>query len=421
MQQDHEKARIDLPAAFSWFPGKLYSGGSPGTAKTNVNVDALWYEQEVSGIIPYYISPAGNDANSGTQPNAPLKTLAAAIAKGSVGIIYAAPGVYYGGIGTAIGTTVARDIRIFSQSGGKDVVVRTGVDASTLTWTLNTGSTYEATPGLAVNQVFDGSITDDNGDYYQLTARGSIADVNANPGSWWYDSASSKVYIRMPTDRSPSSDAVLLGSAVGTVTGNRALYLRGIRFEGGGLRLVESGGVRPRLYMYNSDQLYGANFNIDSDGGVTYLEDVITAKAGLDNLNYHDQGAVSARAVEINVTSYGAGYFKSGDENKNASSMHDTGSVVRVNGRYFDSYGPNIPDTGSSTSFNIGVSAYRSTAPTATQDVNFYSDGGMYLVDCFSGKGSAYDIRVSAGTVSVRNLQDDGLYLREGGGAIQQF
>lgn len=421
VEQDIEKLQISLPAAFSWFPGRLYSGGSSDSAKTNINVDSLWYAQEVSGIVPVYISPDGNDANSGSSPNAPKKTLAAAISAGAVGVIYAAPGTYYGGIGTAIGTTVARDIRIFSQSGGKDVVVRTGVDSTTLTWTINTGSTYEATPGLAINQVFDGSITDDNGDYYRLTARDSIANVNANPGSWWYDSGAAKVYVRMPTNRSPDPDAVLLGSAVGTITGNRGLYLRGIRFEGGGLQLVEAGGVRPRLYMYNSDQVYGANFNIDSDGGTTYLEDVITAHAGLDNLNYHDQGGVSARAVEINVTSYGAGYLKSGDENKNASSMHDTGSVVRVNGRYYDSYGPNIPDTGTSSSFNIGVSAYRSIAPTATQDVNFYSDGGMYLVDCFSGKGSAYDIRAVNGTVQVRNLQDDGTYLREGSGKIQQF
>lgn len=419
--QDYVQHALTLPAAFSWFPGKLYSGGAPGSAKTNINVDSLWYAQEVSGITPVYISPDGNDANSGSAPNAPKKTLAAAISAGAVGIIYAAPGTYYGGIGTAIGTTVARDIRIFSQSGGKDVVVRTGVDTTTLTWTLNTGSTYEAVPGLAINQVFDGSIVDDNGDFYRLTARDSIANVNANPGSWWYDSGTSKVYVRMPTNRSPDTDAVLFGSSVGTVTGNRGLYLRGIRFEGGGLQLIESGGVRPRLYMYNSDQIYGANFNIDSDGGTTYLEDVIVAHAGLDNLNYHDQGAVSARAVEINVTSYGAGYLKSGDENKNASSMHDTGSVVRVNGNYFDSYGPNIPDTGTSSSYNVGVSAYRSIAPTASQDVNFYSDGGMYLVDCFSGKGSSYDIRVVTGTVQVRNLQGGDTYLREASGKVQQF
>lgn len=423
VQQDVEKASIDLPTDFLWFPGKVFSGGAPGSAKTTVDVDSLWYAQEANGIVPIYISPTGSDANSGSQLNAPLKTLVAAIAKPNVGVIYAAPGTYYGGLGTAIGTSVDRDIRIFSQSGGKDVVIRTGVDTTTLAWTVAAGTahTYEATPGLSINQVFDGSMQDDDGGYYRLTAKTSISEVNAVPGSWWYDVGTSKVYVRMPTNRSPEVDAVLFGSSLGTITGNRALYLRGLRFEGGGLRLVTSGGVRPRLYMVDSDQRYAANQGLDSDGGTSYLERVTVAHSGLDNLNYHDEAGISSRAVEINVTSYGAGYLRSGDENKNASSMHDTGSVVRVNGRYFDSYGPNIPDTGGSSSFNIGTTAYRSLTPAASKDVNFYSDGNMYLVDCFSGKGSAYDIRSVTGTVKVRGLQDSGSYLREAGGLIQQF
>lgn len=413
---------ITLPAAYSWYPGKIYANGLPGQVVQTADVEKMWLDNEVQGTVVYYISPTGSDANSGSTLNSPLKTLVAAIAKASVGVIKCYPGTYYGGIGTAIGVTVNRDIEISSLSGGPDVIVRTGVDSAGITWTLNTGATYEAVTGLAINQAFDGTIVDGRGDPFRLTLRGSIATVNANPGSWWYDSAVGKVYVRMPIDGSPSGKVVLFGSAAGTVTGNRALFCKNIKFHGGGIALADSGGVRPRLYMKDCEQKYGANNGIQTLAGIAYLQRVTLALSALDNANYHDNAGLASRALEIDCVSYGSGYLLSGSpsETMNASSMHDTGVVLRINGQYSESWGPNIPDTGSSTSWNIGVSVKDALGSTASSNNGFYTETAMTLIDC-AASGNTYDLRVATGGVmSVRNPQTGGTKLLEGTGKLQQ-
>lgn len=429
VEQDIVRKEVTLPAAFSWLGGKFYSGGGTGLARTTLTVDNLWKLQEVSGVVNYYVDPvSGLDANPGTFPNAPLKTIAAAIAKSDVGIINLKAGVYYETLGNVIGVSVNRDIQIKSWSGGNDVIIRNGVDSASVTWTVNTGSTYQATISQTIYRVMDKTVVDARGDYLDLKPQTSIANVNANPGSYWYDSATGIIYVRMHTNRSPSGDALLLRANTSLrVNGNRAILLKNLRFEGGtGINMVTASGARPRLYAVDSSFRYSGSNGIDMLGATAYLERCVIAKSGLDNLNYHDDSGLSSRALEIDVISYGAGdlaakgYVALG-ESQNASSMHDSGSVVRVNGIYDESYGPVIPDTGTSTSFNLGTYSGRSLATTVGQNTSFYSEGGMTLIDV-TAKGSVYDLRsTTGGTINVRNLVMAGSILREGGGKVQQF
>jgi hypothetical protein len=429
VEQDVTRKEVTLPAAFSWLGGKFFTGGAPGLAKTTNVVEVLWKLQEVSGVVNYYVDPvAGLDANTGTGPNAPLKTISAAIAKADVGVINLKAGIYYETLGNVIGVTVNRDIQIKSWSGGNDVTIRNAVDSAAVTWTVNTGITYQATIGQTIYRVMDKTVVDARGDYLDLKPQTSIASVNANPGSYWYDSATGIIYVRMHTNRTPSGDALLLRANTSLrVNGNRAILLKNLRFEGGtGINMVNASGVRPRLYAVDSSFRYSGSNGIDTLGATAYLERCVIAKAGLDNLNYHDDSGLNSRALEIDVISYGAGdtaakgYAALGDS-QNASSMHDTGSVVRVNGVYEESYGPVIPDTGTSSSMNIGVYAGRSLAPTTTQNASIYSEGGMYLIDS-TAKGSAYDLRTAAGgTLNIRGMIMAGSILREGGGVVQQF
>jgi hypothetical protein len=417
--------QIVLPAAYSWVPGKIYSNGVPGQVKHTIDVEKMWLDNEVQGTVVYYVSPTGNDANTGTGINAPLKNLPTAIAKADVGIIKMFPGTYYNNtsIGTAIGVSVNRDIEISSLSGGPDVILRTGPDPATLTWTLNTGSTYETTPGMSIGQVFDVNVKDENGDPYRLVARTSIALVNANPGSFFYDPGTLKVYVRTAAGTNPSSTVILLGIAEGTVTGNRALFMKNIRVEGGGIGLLDNTVAVPRLYMVDSSVKYGANNGIRTLAGYAYLQRVTVALSGLDNMNYHDNGALKSRALEIDCFSYGSGYLLAGSvsESNNASSMHDDGVVLRINGIYTDSWGPVIPDTGTSTSWNIGVSAFKSLAPTASQNNAYYTETGMTLIDCQSS-GCVYDLRVgTGGTMNLRNVETNQVNLLEGTGKLRQI
>lgn len=429
VQQDIIRSEVSMPSAASWLGGKFYSGGATGLGKTTLTVEGLWRAQEVAGIVNYYVDPAlGSDANAGTGPNAPLKTIAAAIAKADVGVIQVKAGVAYESLGNVIGVTVNRDIQIRSMSGANDVIIRNGIDSAAVTWTINTGSTYQATVNTTIFRVMDKTVVDARGDYLDLKPQTSIANVNANPGSYWYDSATGIIYVRMHTNRSPSGDALLFRANTSLrVNGNRAIFLKNLRFEGGtGINMVTAAGARPRLYAVDTSFRYSGSNGIDTLGATAYLERCVIAKAGLDNLNYHDDSGLSSRALEIDVTSYGAGdlaakgYITLGDS-QNASSMHDSGSVVRVNGKYDESFGPVIPDTGTSSSVNIGVYAGRSLATIPTQNASFYSEGGMLLIDS-TAKASIYDLRSAAGgTLRIRNMAMAGSILREGGGQVQQF
>ncbi|MET3051952.1 hypothetical protein ABXV19_09010 [Pseudomonas alkylphenolica] len=430
VEQNIVRKEVSMPSAFSWLGGKFYTGGATGLGKTTLTVEGLWRSQETAGVVNYYVDPAlGSDANAGTGPNAPLKTIAAAIAKPDVGVVQVKAGVAYESLGNVIGVSVNRDIQIRSMSGANDVIIRNGVDSAAVTWTIATGSTYQATVSTNIYRVMDKTVVDARGDYLDLKPQTSITNVNNNPGSYWYDSSTGIIYIRMHTNRSPSGDALLFRANTSLrVNGNRAILLKNLRFEGGtGINMVTAAGARPRLYAVDSSFRYSGSNGIDTLGATAYLERCVIAKAGLDNLNYHDDSGLSSRALEIDVVSYGSGdlaakgYVALG-ESQNASSMHDSGSVVRVNGSYDEAYGPVIPDTGTSSSMNIGVYAGRSLAATfLTQNASFYSEGGMYLIDS-TARASIYDLRSAAGgTLSIRGMLMAGSILREGGGKVQQF
>ena len=429
VQQDIVRSEVAMPAAFSWLGGKFFSGGATGLGKTTLTVEGLWRTQEVAGVVNYYVDPVnGSDANTGLGSNAPLKTIAAAIAKADVGVIQVKAGVAYESLGNVIGVSVNRDIQIRSMSGGNDVIIRNGVDSAAVTWTIATGNTYQANISQTIYRVMDKTVVDARGDYLDLKPQTSITNVNNNPGSYWYDSATGIIYVRMHTNRSPSGDALLFRTSTSLrVNGNRAIFLKNLRFEGGGVNMVTASGARPRLYAVDSSFRYAASNGIDTLGATAYLERCVIAKAGLDNLNYHDDSGLSSRALEIDVVSYGAGDliakgFVSNTESQNASSMHDTGSVVRVNGNYDESYGPVIPDTGTSSSMNIGVYSGRSLAPTLTRNASFYSEGGMYLIDA-TAKGSNNDLWVGVGaTLNIRNMTMAGNIQRDNSESrVQQF
>ncbi|POG03462.1 hypothetical protein BGP82_19515 [Pseudomonas putida] len=429
VEQGIARKEVAMPAAFSWLGGKFYTGGATGLGKTTLTAEGLWRSQETPGVVNYYVDPVnGSDANTGLGSNAPLKTIAAAIAKSDVGVIQVKAGVAYESLGNVIGVSVNRDIQIRSMSGANDVIIRNGVDSASVTWTVATGNTYQASINQTIYRVMDKTVVDARGDYLDLRPQTSITNVNNNPGSYWYDSATGIIYVRMHTNRSPSGDALLFRSSTSLrVSGNRAVLLKNLRFEGGGgINMATASGFRPRLYAVDSSFRYSANNGIEALGSTAYLERCIIAKSGLDNLNYHDDSGLSSRALEIDVVSYGAGDlaakgYISLTESQNASSMHDSGSVVRINGTYDESYGPVIPDTGASSSMNIGVYSGRSLATDPPRNASYYSEGGMYLIDS-TAKASIYDLRPAAGgTLSIRGMIMAGSILREGGGKVQQF
>lgn len=86
-----------------------------------------------------------------------------------------------------------------------------------------------------------------------------------------------------------------------------------------------------------------------------------------DGANYNTTNGTTSQGVEINFTTQFAGDVdtygtaqtanpQGNGQNKNGSSNH-SGYVVRVNGIHLDPFGPNIADTATSYSWNLGVQA----------------------------------------------------------------
>lgn len=410
--------RYNLPSGFSSMPFDSYTVDAIGTASVDVDIEQLWLDNEVQGTIVYYVDwLVGSDANPGTQTNAPLKTINAAIQKGDVGIIKLISNIHYDGLDGFLPT---RDVEISSFS-GNEVIIRMGEDPAAYTFSVTATTTYEYETIISrqIRAVFDNTLPDGKGGYAEMELVADITTVNATPGSWFYDTGTTTLYVRMFTNRAPGTDLVMLTTSSNTLSGDQAMLLKNVKIEGGNdcFKAINTTGgtLVPRLYMQDCRMFFGQNFGLNSDGAKTYLERVEVADCNLDNLNYHDEGGTAAIALEIDVTSRGSGVRTQAAENNNASSMHENGVIVRINGDFYDSYGPNLPDTDAAMSLNVGVKCRDSVAPTAGFNVNFLngqnSGGGiMYCHRCLS-KGSITDYSTSISSILVAECSDQEVFL----------
>lgn len=411
--------RFKLPDGLSWAPFAEYSVDSIGNCFVDVDVEQLWLDNEVKGIVAYYVDwTNGSDSNGGTMPNAALKTIKAAAQKGDVGIIYLMPGTHFNGLNSYSPT---RDIEIRSFS-GSEVIIRMGEDPAAYSFSVTGGTayTYEATISRQIRAVFDETLPDSKGGYRQMTLRASSTEVNNNPGSWFYDTGTNKLYVRMFTNRAPGVDLVLLTTAQNILHGDQAMFLKNVKIEGGDSGFIATAtgaSAVPRLYMQDCRLFYSQNFGIDSNGAKTYMERVEGAYSGLDIFNYHSAAGVDPLAIEIDCTGRDAGSLTpASPENKNGSSIHDGGSIIRINGSYYGNYGPNVIDTTTGVSLNVGTIAKNSIAPTSTQNLNFAIgasgfSGIMYCHRTHAAR-SVYDYYSAGGTskLNVAEGSDSGLF-----------
>ncbi len=401
-----ESPTFQVPPGFDRLPFDRYSIDADGRASVDVDVQDLWMEENDHGDAEYFVDwDNGSDSNSGTRFS-PLKTIRAAAQKKDVATIWLMPGIHYDGLDNY---QPQNNIAIRAYSKGR-TIIRMGEDPSEYSFSQVPGmaSTYSAVVYRQIRAVFTNQ-------YRELGLASGKEAVGNTAGSWFYDTTSKRLFIRTFDGNPPDDDVIMLTTSINEVEGDHALYLEGIRIEGGqhGFQATATKSGKPRLYIKNSEIYYAINFGVDSNGAETYLQNVEVAHSGLDNLNYHSEGTTQPLAVEIDVTSRGAGRGEI-DEFNNASSMHDSGVIARVNGVYYESYGPNLPDTNGSYSLNIGVTARNSKAPSSTQNVNFWSGSGgngpseMYCHECKS-QGSTTDFYAIAARIFVSGGSNEGI------------
>jgi hypothetical protein len=397
---------VTKPAGFSWdAPINIWTDGM-GRFETDFDVSA--FRPVVGEGKTYYVNRAtGNNVNDGLTPSTAVKSIANALGRGDAAIVYVAPGVYDRSAGWGA-ATISRDVSVLKYGDGDVIISHHDV----LTWTLAAGQakTYRQTRS-GVQTVWDAKYPDANGDYQKYTNRASIAEVEANPGSWYNDGT--YLYVQPSDSRVPDADirAYLGSTNCAVVSGAVSVYVEGIKFHGGSrvfqVRNTGTGANIPNFYGKGCEFNYGSG----SDAGlaiqgaaVAYLQDCVAAKNNLDGFNYHILDGVIPKAIEVNCIGRDNG---NGSGSDNGSTMHDGGAIVRVNGAYYRNYGGNVADASSgSQSWNLGCVAFNSTLVDGSDFIAVNGAVAMWLDSCLSyGSAKSLSDNDATATINVRNFR----------------
>jgi hypothetical protein len=363
------------PAAFSFgtlaFPQISRIGF--GRFTCDLDTEAL---RPAAGVA-YYVSPTGTSGAAGT--SAAPTTLASAAAKSDVGTIWYTPGEYFRNTHTAgvIGTKSINHRATFPG------VYLTGFEnPSLLTWTLTSGNVYQATRSNT-NAVVDKRATymDANGDYAMYEQKTGDNTALTAAGQWATNGTTTWVWplgnANLATDSSFIRLSINTGSSVINANGNTTQHLTWLNIEGGGGPTVGplgvftsggSGGV-PALIAVDCTVKYAPTNGITMTGGrFGVFVRCGVAKTINDGFNYHS-GTLSGTTyipdvIEIDCWSRSTGLYQTTGETQNGSTSHDGVRVIRVGGEYKGSYGPVIAEDSGAKSWNLGVKAGLSTAPT---------------------------------------------------------
>jgi hypothetical protein len=394
---------VTKPTGFVWDAPITVETDGQRHFRTDFDVSDFEY---VGSGKTYYVDPVnGSDSNDGLTEGSPLKSVNTAALKVDVDIILAKSGIV---VRSECPGTVTRSMTIKAMPGAD--VIFSGHDV--LTWTKTAGLTnvYQASKS-SIATVFDASNLDANGDYSPVTRLlTSAAEVDATPNSYYKVGAT--IYCHPFDSRIPDSDIrVYIDAFTFLHAGDSTYYFEGIKFEGGKWSIGNTAVLlTPKVYAKDCTFSY----MMFRDGGLeiqgaefVYLQNCVGARSENDGFNYHILNETKPKVLEVNCVyrmNGGAGDIDNG------STMHDGGSIVRVNCVSHGNKGPNIADVGVGTqSWNMGCFAMDSTATTSAQNSDFTVDAGeMWLDGCYaSGSDLSLDVR-SGATMYVRNVRAEG-------------
>jgi len=387
---------ITLPAGFGYtIPFDITYTGVVFTTNINPN------DYKITPTTTYYVATTGSGANNGLSIGSPKASIDEAIAAGN------ATGTPYE-IQVAAGTYPQNATWKTTPTQNFNII-GTGSPIISQEWETKTGFVLTTTNTYVVarsnvHSVYDSSILDSNGDYKRLPLAANQAACEATAGSYYTDNVN--VWVHASDNRDLSADATdinLYMNGYSKVEGDFHGYIEGIQFQGGSSAgfdaRTSSSSDTQQLYFKNCSFKYVGSGNAYKCLGtaLTIMDTCTCAFGYLDGFNYHVYNDVIPTAIEINCTAVNNGW--SASTSNNASTMHDGGKIVRINGEYSLSEGRNIHDVNDNTqSYNINVNSHTSRDSTDTGSVNFSCGGGsditnMWLTNCISS-GSNKDIRI---------------------------
>lgn len=321
----------------------------------------------------YFVDQSnGNDSNDGLSPKTAFKTLKKAYDKDDVKEIVICSKALYLNLGMN-GSKITKDLTLRGHL-GMSVIIS---NHTNVTWTNHTTypNIYYANKAN-VSSVVDTFRSDGNGCTLPFTIVNSLEECNSIEDSYYIDNDT--VYINYMNGNKPSYDIYVIVNDVNALeVENCTLYLDGVRIIGG--------------IVFRNSKVYANNCKFEHSysncmsllGCESILNNCVAFNStSKDGFNYSDKG----KGIEINCIGCHNGSIA--ESTSNGSTSHVGSKVIRVNGKYYSNFGPNVADVHDYTeSWNIGCIAWNSLTLENTQNNNFNAQEGspvMFLEGCYA-------------------------------------
>lgn len=379
--------KVNTPNLFTWkdspLEGKIYKNQSD--YRIDFNID----DYKVNKGITYYVDQSkGNDTNDGLSSSTSFRSLSKAITQTDVGeVVMCGGSLFY--INGMKGTTISKDIIIRGYLGNQIMICNHDAISPSL-WTQNeTYNKVYSTPKTNVYCVVDSRRYTEDGDTLSFTKVTSLEECQNTSDSFYYDDTN--VYVNYKNGTAPRYDLYIIDNSKCTLEVSGAtVFLENLRILGG---FTASNGSN--IYAKNCRFEYsgcGSCYNINGGNSIAY--NCIAVGSSNDGFSYS-----TCNAIEINCIGKNNGMFAPTGIS-NGSTSHVGSKVIRVNGQYYNNYGPNVADVQDNTqSWNLGCFAKDSLTSTTTQCCNYQAQEGapqVFLDGCIS-KGSYNSIYINQG------------------------
>lgn len=415
---------IRPPPGFAWLPGGLHRRGAGyalGREGRSFVLDAG---------LNYYVGAGGNNGAAGTSYAARFLDLWPALnALPFLGTtpcnVWVESGTYDlargwsgGGAGLSVvspaNIIATANLQTASLASWEPGTVRTTISPLTLSWALQTGSTYRAALAAAPYTVVDELQLTASGYGTRLTLQTSIAAVDASPGSYYW--AGGQLYVRTSDSRLPDTKVHAFKASqingYASVAAN-SVYVDGFDFLGGAtgaMRIAAGGDMTFNRCTFR----YSAAAGLDANAAANVRSfDSAADENGADGFDY----TTVTRAIEGRCRSRRNGY--DGTNLSNASSMHSGGTIAQYDGDYRDSQGINVAHVGGCKALLAGCTVQGTRSTDSTRKVNVWiADGGTgYLESCRLSSNNV-DVRADGATDMV-NLYSTPIASSSGAGVVR--
>ena len=375
--------KVEPPSGFNWpfmaYPLNIYRNGTQYGAQISTDFVPEKYINANCYLKVYDVSIAtGNDSNTGIglypgqfSSATAVKSINQAITLGNATnapyMVVVQSGIYpraNGFMGNASSIAPTQDTAFFAVGG---TVVTGAFDA--LTWTLTTGTTYQATRS-SVMRVVDLLNNTGFGGHVDLTLAASLTACEATPGTW-YDNGTT-LYVNRADGAAVTNTntrAYLSAQVLTLINTTGNIYLKGFALEGGAISSFysEPTTVRAGNSIF-SNCTFGYSGTIGVGGTpVVAVNNVnglaafvnCTAYSGVDDaFNFHwnlTAGPATLYPLTINCTANGMGLGPTSTASSvNGLTWHDGIIGIDIGGDYEYNFGGNVATI-------LGVSTTRAT------------------------------------------------------------